>query len=296
MNKSSLKGKLEHNYPLASLTSWRVGGHSKQVYWPSSQDDLSVFLSQLPPHESLLWLGLGSNTLIRDGGFAGTVIITQGTLHNLEMMTAQTLYAAAGVPCAKIAKVSAAQGLTGGEFFAGIPGTIGGALCMNAGAFGGETWTSVVKVDMINRQGQVIQRNSSEFNIAYRHVVAPPDEWYVGAYLQLQVDSTGQARNTIRQLLRQRNAKQPIGVFSCGSVFRNPAKDYAGRLIEAAGLKGYRIGGAQVSPKHANFIVNTDRALATDIEALIAYIQQVVLDHSGILLQPEVKIVGQAHA
>ena len=288
----TLRGKLAKDHNLARYTSWRVGGNARQIYWPASRDDLIGFLKTLAITEPLLWLGLGSNTLIRDGGFAGTVIITQGALQQIELQSPQTLYVEAGVPCAKIAKLSATHGLTGGEFYAGIPGTMGGALYMNAGAFGGETWESVAKVDVVNRQGAIMQRQPSDYSVAYRQAKGPVDEWFLAAYLQLDVDPKGQAHKRIRNLLRERNAKQPIGVFSCGSVFRNPPNDYAGRLIEGVGLKGYRIGRAQVSTKHANFIVNEDEAKAADIEALIHHVKDTVFERTGIILEPEVKIIG----
>jgi len=289
---TTFQGQLANDHNLARYTSWRVGGNAKHVYWPISRADLIEFLKKLPTTEPLLWLGLGSNTLIRDGGFAGTVIITQGALQSIEFHTPQTFYVEAGVPCAKIAKQSATQHLTGGEFYSGIPGTMGGALYMNAGAFGGETWDTVEKVDVVNRQGVVIQRDPSEYRIAYRQAKGPAEEWFLAAYLRFEEDESRQARERIRNLLRERSAKQPIGVFSCGSVFRNPPNDYAGRLIEVAGLKGYRLGGAQVSPKHANFIINEDDAKAADIEALIQHVKQTVFEQTGISLETEVKIIG----
>ena len=287
----TLRGKLINNHALARYTSWRVGGHARRVYWPADRDDLQAFIKQLPAEEPLLWLGLGSNTLIRDGGFPGTVVITQGCLQVLQLQ-GMRLIAEAGVSCAKCAKVSAAQGLTGVEFMAGIPGTVGGALHMNAGAFGVETWERVAHVLVIDRQGQLRERSPQDYQVSYRQVIGPADEWFVAATLQLDVGESATAQASIRTLLQERNRKQPIGVFSCGSVFRNPESDYAGRLIEASGLKGYSIGGAEVSSKHANFIINTGAATAKDIEALIAHVKATVLQEHQVNLETEVKIVG----
>jgi len=249
----------------------------------------------LPDDEELLWIGLGSNTLVRDGGFNGTVIAMQGVCSQLEMLDKTTVYVGAGIASAKLARFCSKNGLQGAEFFAGIPGLVGGALAMNAGAFGGETWPLVVEVETINRQGEVQVRAASEFNFSYRHVDGPKDEWFVSATLNLQEKDDQQSDNTvdIKQLLARRSASQPTGVASCGSVFRNPEDDYAARLIEACGLKGKRIGGAVVSEKHANFIINENDATAQDIESLIKLIQQTVEEEQGVMLQPEARIVGE---
>lgn len=204
------------------------------------------------------------------------------------------LYAGAGVACAKVARTAARAGLAGAAFLAGIPGTIGGALAMNAGAFGGETWDNIQRVRTINRQGLIQQRSATEYQIAYRSVQAPGLEGYLGATWQLQPGNAAQEQTKIRDLLAQRAASQPTGKPSGGSTFRNPPGDYAARLIEACGLKGYQMGGAQVSEKHANFILNTGTATAQDIEQLIEHLQAKVARQHGIQLQPEVHIVGQA--
>lgn len=240
-----------------------------------------------------MWLGLGSNVLVRDGGIKGTVIATLGALSKIERRTDGTIRAEAGVTCAKVAKFCAQQQLTGAEFFAGIPGTMGGALAMNAGAFGGETWSLVARVETIDRQGVVRTRGPEDFRVAYRHVQGVAGEWFVAAHLRLASDESGASRLRIKELLDKRNRSQPVNMPSCGSVFRNPTGDHAGRLIEASGLKGVCIGGACVSDKHANFIVNTGNATARDMEALIKQIQQVVHDKHGVMLIPEVHIIGE---
>jgi UDP-N-acetylmuramate dehydrogenase len=236
---------------------------------------------------------LGSNLLVRDGGIRGAVIATQGLPKDLEKLDGSRVRAGAGLPCALLARQCVRWQLGPAAFFAGIPGTVGGALAMNAGAFGGETWTNVESVATIDRGGEIRTRSRADYRVSYRTVVGPPGEWYLGATFALAPDTQASAA-TIKALLAQRNATQPLGVPSCGSTFRNPPGDFAGRLIEAAGLKGVTVGGAVVSPKHANFIVNTGTATAADIEALIAHVQDAVQKHSGVRLELEVRVVGEA--
>lgn len=284
-------GEIRQETPLADYTTWRVGGPARRFFRPASRQDLARFLAALPADEPLLWLGLGSNLLVRDGGFAGTVIFTQGGLDALKIQ-GDLLSAEAGACCAQVSRLAYRSGLTGVEFLAGIPGALGGALAMNAGAFGGEIWDSVQRVWTLDRTGEERARPRSDFEVGYRHVQGPPDEWFVAAELGLQRGDGGVGRARVRALLQRRNATQPIGRPSCGSVFRNPPGDHAARLIEAAGLKGERLGGAQVSDKHANFIINAGGARAADIEGLIRRVQARVLERSGVALQTEVRIVG----
>lgn len=288
-----LRGELRRDEPLARHASWRVGGPAARLYRPADRGDLIAFLRTLDADEPLLWLGLGSNLLISDAGFAGTVIQTTGRLTAMTMLDATRLRAEAGVSCAKAARFAARQGLVGVEFLAGIPGTIGGALAMNAGAWGGETWEHVALVRTLDRRGTLRERPPADFEIGYRHVLIPPGEWFLEAELVLQPGDTEAAQARIRDLLDRRAATQPTGLPSCGSVFRNPPGDHAARLIEAAGLKGVRIGGAEVSPKHANFIINTGTASARDIASLIDRVQAEVERASGIRLIPEVRWVGE---
>jgi len=286
-----LRGELRMDEPLARYTSWRVGGAARQLYRPADAADLAGFLADLPADEPLLWLGLGSNVLIRDGGFPGTVIVTQGRLNDIEVRGTR-VYAEAGAACAHVARLTARLGLTGGSFLAGIPGTMGGALAMNAGAFGGETWDKVMSVKTIDRHGQIRQRFPADYQIAYRHVQGPEGEWFLSCELQLDEGDSKAEQAAIRELLDKRAETQPTGQPSGGSTFRNPPGDYAARLIERAGLKGYRIGGAQVSDKHANFVINTGDATAADIEQLIEHMQQTVRDAFGVELMREVHILG----
>lgn len=277
--------------PMARHSSWHAGGAADLCFSPRDVQDLAHFLRQLPAEVPLLWVGLGSNLLVRDGGFHGAVILTQGALGALHRESAQRLYVEAGVPCARIARQCVKWGLGPAEFLAGIPGTLGGALAMNAGAWGGETWRHVVEVDTLDRQGVRHTRAPGEFEVGYRHVQGPPGEWFVSARLEFErrPDAT-EAR--IRELLDQRRQTQPIGAWSCGSVFTNPPGDHAARLIDTAGLKGYRVGDASVSEKHANFIINHGGATAADIEAVIGHVQRTVAAVHHVELQPEVRIVG----
>ncbi|MES9988412.1 MAG: UDP-N-acetylmuramate dehydrogenase [Candidatus Thiodiazotropha endolucinida] len=294
LNQQSLRGEMRFDEPLSRHTTWRVGGPVSCFYRPADREDLVRFLHQLDSDEPLFWLGLGSNLLVRDGGFKGTVIATKGSLAASEWRSDRLLYAESGIACAKVARIAARAGLCGVEFLAGIPGTLGGALAMNAGAFGGETWERVVRVETIDRFGEVRSRLPEDFEIAYRQVRGPSGEWFLAAELEMEAGDVDAAQRRIRQLLERRAATQPTSQPSCGSVFRNPPGDFAARLIEAAGLKGRRLGGAQVSEKHANFIINTGDATARDIEMLIAEVQREVAAQSGIELTTEVHRIGDS--
>ena len=288
----ALRGELRRDEPLARYSSWRVGGPARRLYRPADRDDLLAFLGGLDADEPLLWLGLGSNLLIRDGGFPGTVIVTQGCLDHIEQDAAETIYAEAGCACAKVARLAARAGLVGAEFLAGIPGTLGGALAMNAGAFGGETWPLVQWVETLDRAGRVRRREPADYRVGYREVRGPEGEWFLAARLLLNRGDSESAQARIRALLARRAETQPTGQASGGSTFRNPPGDHAARLIEAAGLKGLRVGGAEVSQKHANFIVNTGDATARDIETLMEQVQNGVRRQFGVRLVAEVHRVG----
>ncbi len=289
---TTLKGDIKQNEAMSRHTSWRAGGIARQFFVPEDVDDLCHFLQQLDSNESLLWLGLGSNLLIRDGGFDGTVISTVKLPGDIRVNEEFSLYTGAGVACPKVARYSAQQGMMGAEFFAGIPGTIGGALAMNAGAFGGETWNIVNSVETINRNGEIHQRSIDDFEISYRSVKQKNEEWFLSANLQLSEDKDGLALQTIKILLAKRSESQPMGLSSCGSVFRNPPEDHAARLIEASGLKGETIGGACISTKHANFIINLGNATASDIENLIEKARQIVKEKFDVELITEVRVIG----
>jgi UDP-N-acetylmuramate dehydrogenase len=289
------QGVLETAHPMARHVSWRAGGNAARAYTPRDLDDLAVFMASLPVDEPVLVVGLGSNLLVRDGGFAGTVIFLHAVLRALTCDEDGLCYAEAGVASPKLARFAANHQLIGAEFLAGIPGTVGGALAMNAGCYGGETWRYVERVRMMNRKGEVIERTPTDFDIGYRHCVlkSGSEELFVGAWFRFTQGDGGLARSRIRELLEKRIAMQPLNLPNAGSVFRNPPGDHAARLIEAAGLKGTRIDGAQVSEKHANFIVNRGgEASASAIEMLIGQVQEKVAQKFGVELVREVRIVG----
>jgi len=287
-----LEARVKRNELMSKHTSWHVGGPADLFFSPLDATDVSGFLQGLTPGTPVMWIGLGSNLLVRDGGVRGAVIETHGIFDELDRRGENEVWCGSGVACAKLAKQCIKWGLGPAEFFAGIPGTLGGALAMNAGAFGGETWRHVVAVATIDRNGVRHERSASDYTVGYRHVSGPSDEWFLGALLRFELRA-GVSNDDIRQLLARRKATQPIQEWSCGSVFTNPPSDHAARLIEACGLKGFRMGGARVSEMHANFIVNDGTATAADIEQLIRHVQQTVEQKQGVRLNTEVRIVGE---
>lgn len=290
---ATVRGTVLKNEPMSKHTSWRVGGPADTYFQPADLDDLAVYLKQLPATEPLTWVGLGSNLLVRDGGIRGTVIATSGLLNGLEQVDINSIRAEAGVACAKVARFCARLGLEGAEFLAGIPGTMGGALAMNAGAFGGETWNIVSAVETLDHSGLRHKRQPQEFELGYRTVRHDRDEWFVAAELNLTPGDAQASQEKIRAFLNKRNDSQPTQLPNAGSVFKNPPADYAARLIEASELKNHCIGGACVSEKHANFIVNTGSACAADIEALILHVAATVERKQGVKLEREVRVVGE---
>ncbi|HEY3179825.1 MAG TPA: UDP-N-acetylmuramate dehydrogenase [Casimicrobiaceae bacterium] len=294
---SGLRGTLAQQKSLAKYTSWRAGGRGDTVYVPADRDDLAVFLRQLPAAEPLTPLGLGSNTLVRDGGVRGTVVI----LHDPGAALAVAdglIYVDAGVACPKLARFAALHACAEAEFLAGVPGTVGGALAMNAGCYGGETWRYVVRVEVLQRDGRFVVRTPADYAIGYRSVMrldgSAADGIFTAAWFRFPPGNIVSARARIKELLARRIATQPLGVPNAGSVFRNPDGDHAARLIESCGLKGHAIGGAYVSEVHANFIVNpAGTASAADIEALIVHVRNMVRKKTGVDLEPEVRIIGE---
>jgi UDP-N-acetylmuramate dehydrogenase len=285
---------LRRDEPMSRHVSWRAGGRARRFYQPADVADLCSFLRTLPADEPILFVGLGSNLLVRDGGFHGTVLFTH---HALVGITVEHggFSALAGVPSPHLARFVARHGHAGAEWLAGVPGTIGGALAMNAGCYGGETWNHVVTVQTVDRGGNLHERTPADYDIGYRHVAMrePRDEWFVSALFRFPPGDEKASMARIRELLAKRVASQPLNQPNAGSVFRNPPGDHAARLIEACGLKGLTIGGAQVSVKHANFIVNLGHATAADIESLIHRVRGEVQAKAGIALIPEVRIVGE---
>jgi len=288
----TVRGELRLNEPMSKHTSWRAGGAAETFFVPNSLEDLSLFLHELNDGIPVFWFGVGTNLLVRDGGIQGVVISASRILRDLERPEHYLVRAGAGLPCTQLARQCIRWGLGPSEFFAGIPGTVGGALAMNAGAHGGETWERVESVRTIDRNGEIHERAPAEYTVAYRSVTGPKNEWFIEAALRFEADVTPSLED-MNSMLERRKRTQPLGLPSCGSVFRNPPGDHAARLIETAGLKGFSIGGAEVSQKHANFIINSDNATATDIEELIEHVRQTVIEVHGIELVHEVRIVGE---
>lgn len=291
----SIRGRIRHDEPMSRHTSWRVGGPADVYFQPADAQDLAGFLAGLDSGTEIHWLGLGSNLLVRDGGLRGVVIATHPGLAKLQRLDNGLVRVEAGVACAKLARQCARWQLGPAEFFAGIPGTVGGALAMNAGAFDGETWQQVAAVETVDRAGRIRTRQRLEFEVSYRTVKMPAVEWFVSGLFDF-AEQADASIDGIRRLLARRKQSQPIGLRSCGSVFRNPQDDHAARLIEACGMKGLRLGGAEVSGKHANFIINTGDATAADVERLIEKIQRQVREEHGVELVAEVRIVGESLA
>ena len=291
----SVQGEIRYDEAMSRHTSWRVGGAADVFFVPASIEDLAEFLAALEKDTQIFWHGVGSNLLVRDGGIPGVVVSATKMLRQLERVDRYLVRAGAGVPCTQLARQCIRWQLGPSEFFAGIPGTVGGALAMNAGAHGGETWERVESVRSMDRNGEVHERAPGEYTVAYRSVSGPANEWFLEATFRFDPDVVP-SMDVLKTMLERRKTTQPLGLPSCGSVFRNPPGDHAARLIEAAGLKGHRIGGAEVSEKHANFIINREDASATDIEELIEHVRQTVLEQHGVSLKHEVRIVGEVQS
>lgn len=300
----ALRGQWAEHVSMAKHVSWRAGGMARRTYVPADLDDLAAMLASLPADEPVLFVGLGSNLLVRDGGYNGTIVFLHAALNELHVEAEQSnttsplIYAEAGVASPKVARFAANLGCDA-AFLAGIPGTIGGALAMNAGCYGAETWSFVERVCTIDRAGVRHGRLPQDYEIGYRHIAAlnadAAGEVFAGAWFRFPVMAQPMARDSIKTLLEKRVASQPLRWPNAGSVFRNPPGDFAARLIEAIGLKGFAIGGAEVSTMHANFIVNASgTATAKDIETLITTVQARVAEATGIKLIREVRIVGDA--
>ncbi|HEY1181993.1 MAG TPA: FAD-binding protein, partial [Rhodocyclaceae bacterium] len=233
----NFRGELRSQEPMSRHVSWRAGGRAARAALPADLDDCATLLAALPADEPVLMVGLGSNLLVRDGGFVGTVVFTHAALKTLRLEADGSIYAEAGVASPKVARFAAMHDRVGAEFLAGIPGTIGGALAMNAGCYGSETWPFVEKVMLLNRKGDQVIRTSAEFEIGYRHVHAlkAGDEIFVAAWFRFENGPGDASRERIRTLLEKRISSQPLSLPNAGSVFRNPPGDHAARLIEAAG-------------------------------------------------------------
>ena len=280
-----------YNELLSKHTAWKVGGPADIFFTPQNRDDLSNFLKS-NHGKQITWLGNGTNVLVRDGGIRGAVISTKKSIDKINMETKNSCRVEAGASCMDLALFAEKNQLGPAAFFSGIPGSIGGALTMNAGSFGMETWDLVKEVEVINEKGDISFIEKESFDIAYRTVTFPFRLWFLSCSMFLSSDEETTKDNLI-ELRNQRIKTQPLSEDTCGSVFKNPPGNYAGALIEGSGLKGFKIGSASISEKHANFIVNQGGATAGDIENLINHTRQVVKKNYDIDLQLEVRIMGE---
>ena len=280
-----------YNELLSKHTAWKVGGPADIFFTPQNRDDLSNFLKS-NHGKQITWLGNGTNVLVRDGGIRGAVISTKKSIDKINMETKNSCRVEAGASCMDLALFAEKNQLGPAAFFSGIPGSIGGALTMNAGSFGMETWDLVKEVEVINEKGDISFLEKESFEIAYRAVTFPFRLWFLSCSMFLSSDEETTKDNLI-ELRNQRIKTQPLSEDTCGSVFKNPPGNYAGALIEGSGLKGFRSGSASISEKHANFIVNQGGATAGDIENLINHTRQVVKKNYDIDLQLEVRIMGE---
>ena len=290
--KNKIKGKFRSNVSLKEFNTWKVGGKAEYLYEPDNIEELKLFL-KLSKDTKITFLGNGSNVLIRDGGVSGCVICLKNSLNNYKFSKNNEYVFEAGLSCMKIAQITAKDNYGGLEFLCGIPGSLGGALAMNAGCYGGNIWEKVSKVDLINKNGELLEKNKNDFIIGYRNVELEDNNFFVNATFSMQKNKLKNSLDIIKDYLKDRRSKQPTGQPSCGSVFKNPENFYAANLIDSLDLKGYKIGGAYVSKKHANFIIAEKSASSNDIENLIEYVQKKVYEEKKIFLETEVEFIGK---
>ena len=289
--KKKIRGNLKENISLKNYNTWKVGGKAEYLFEPYDVEDLKVFLSLLND-EKITFIGNGSNVLIRDNGIKGFVVCLKKSLNNYYLNNNKQFVFEAGLSCMKIAQITAKKNYKGLEFLCGIPGTLGGALRMNAGCYGGNIWENVSKVILMNRKGIIVERDRLEFDVSYRNVKLKDDNFFISATFDLKLNELNDSLDIIKKFLKDRRIKQPTGLPSCGSVFKNPKNLYAANLVDSLGLKGYRIGGAYISEKHANFIITEKNAKSNDVEELISYIQKKVHEEKNIYLETEVQFIG----
>ncbi|MBT5150347.1 MAG: UDP-N-acetylmuramate dehydrogenase [Nitrosomonadales bacterium] len=286
------KNKVYKNVSLTKFNSWKVGGAAENFVICSDINFLSRLIQNEKVQRPIKFIGLGSNILVRDNGIKGTAIVMHKGLNKFSK-EGELFYSEAGLSCSKFSKLVAKDGYSDSAFLSGIPGTIGGALAMNAGCYGSEIWGYVKKVKMISSKGELIERDVNEFNVGYRQIVKKYEqENFVGAWFSFPKGKKEEAEEDIRKLLVHRKSTQPLNWPSAGSTFKNPEKNHAAKLIEECGLKGFKIGDAKISEKHANFIINLGSAKAKDIEDLINYVKEIVFKEKKIKLIPEVEIIG----
>ena len=289
-------GVLYEHAEIKHLTSWRIGGCVRYLYVPKDERDLSIFLREFKKDIPIMFLGLGSNCLLYDGQISACLILLRNTFKTFQFdLDNKKVIVSAGLPCPTLARKASKLGFNHLNFLSGIPGSIGGALFMNAGAFDCEIWQYILSVKIIDQKGQITTKTKDEFEISYRDITGlKKSEFFIEASLDLNIknDEIYQSLETLQSLLDKRYQSQPVNLASCGSVFKNPENDYAARLIESCSLKGFSIGGAEISKKHANFIINKDNATYDDTLNLIKYASKMVFEKHNIYLQPEVKIIG----
>jgi UDP-N-acetylmuramate dehydrogenase len=295
------KGELLKNEPMSKHTSFAIGGPADVLAYPADRNDLLLLLKEVRAQGTAYFLlGGGTNLLVRDSGFRGVVI----NLRRMNRIGLEREYrsiggsfgvvhAEAGAFLPKLVSFGAEGGFTGLEFAAGIPGTLGGAICMNAGTALGEIGDIVESVDLLSPEGALVTRSREEMGFGYRTASVPEGHLVLDARLVLRRDEKDKIKARVQELLDTRKQRQPWGLPNAGSIFKNPQQESAGRLIESAGLKGRTLGGAQVSEKHANFIVNRGQAKAADVIALMELVKQTVLEVHGVRLEPEIKIIGE---
>ncbi len=310
IDMEKLDGRFLNKESLSSYTTWRVGGPADQIYMPATIEGIGEFLKTIPVEMPIFWIGRGSNLLVRDGGIRGVVIALTEGVDRIDTVDSGVIRAEAGASLSRLSSFVRKKGSRALDFLSGIPGSVGGALAMNAGAFGAEIWDYVAGVEVMNRSGNTLYRSAGDYRTGYRAVAlrngggSGSEEWFVAAFIH-NSDGEDDSKPTtsksehsvngaerLRDQLSMRNSSQPMAMNSCGSVFMNPPGDFAGRLIEQSELKGFCIGGACVSEQHANFIVHSGDATAVDIEKLINHVFDVVKQRHGIALRSEVRIVG----
>ena len=291
----NLRGTLIPNVPLANQTWFRVGGPAEVLFKPADEDDLAAFLAGCPADIPVTVIGVASNLLVRDGGVPG-VVVRLGPAFSLIKVTGHVLLVGAGAIDLNVARAAQTEGIAGMEFLSGVPGTIGGGVRMNAGAYGNEFKDIVTEVHMIMRNGERRTLSNAEIGFSYRHCNAPEDAIFVAALLFGKASDPAQIQERMQVIQKSRASSQPIHEKTGGSTFANPDDDPKQRkswqLIEAAGCRGLRIGQAQVSEKHCNFLINTGNASATDIETLGELVRKRVEDKFGIALRWEIKRIG----
>jgi len=279
---------------MKKYNSWRVGGIAENYVEVSSEAALQKIFSINKVKKPITVIGVGSNLLIRDGGIKGTVINLSRGLKSI-FLDQHLIFAECGISCSSLARFSAKNNKKNCAFLAGIPGSVGGALAMNAGCYGGEIWQFISKVKIMNHKGDIRIKDKQSFKIGYRSVKKKEDEIFIGAWFNFpsKENNDENEEQKIDDLLKLRRSSQPLNWPTAGSTFRNPEKNFAAKLIEEVGLKGFQIGDARISNKHANFIENIGDATAKDIEQLIYLAQEKVEKLKKIRLQLEVKIIGE---